>query len=286
MAAAEEFNVFQRGFDQITESIAQGDPAVGQLVSSYVDQLAGPMSKRMGINPQALKQVTMQAIAGHAREKVAEQSRSQKKKMSIAQTVGQAKRASDLKIKGIDANLEQFNKNLIKRYVGTVISAVGAGMGQLIAAGVFDPEKTLSTPEQLAEYDDYDAMDMGLDQGQGVPGSEGLPSTARFGMQARGIDEPNTEQSMDPSAFGAPSPSFDPAEFDALAQRQTLGPADFDAQGRIPEHIKRQKDLGSYDLGVNKGQDPLTQLSGMRQKREDEKFSQLGSILGALRGVA
>lgn len=26
MAAAEEFNVFQRGFDQITESIAQGDP--------------------------------------------------------------------------------------------------------------------------------------------------------------------------------------------------------------------------------------------------------------------
>ena len=80
MAAAEEFNVFQRGFDQITESIAQGAPAVGQLVSSYVDQLAGPMSKRMGINPQALKQATMQAIAGHAREKVAEQSRSQKKR--------------------------------------------------------------------------------------------------------------------------------------------------------------------------------------------------------------
>ena len=95
------------------------------------------------------------------------------------------------------------------------------------------------------------------------------------GMQPRTGGEmpsgPNTEQSIDPSAFGTPRFQTHTDEMNLTSEPSVFS--------------KGQEDLGSHDVGNVKGKDPLAEMSGMRQKKEKDKFAGLGNVLQALRGV-
>lgn len=297
--------MLQEGFSHVDRSMAQGDPEMGAMIDGLIAKLAGPMAKRMGVNGKALAQLTMQIIRGRAREMMAQETETREGKMAVAEGLGRATRQADLKLEGIRMTNEAFQKQILFRYVGAALSAAGSFIGQGIASGLFegtpDNMELDAGTQLLGDLSDQtsvsmDTMDTRVQAGQldasiqdlaARPGSpsggeilrqnlspgklqmEPLSDVPTFsGMQPRAGGEmptgPNTEQSMDPSAFG--SPQFQPATVDALPDRQPIGPSD-------------------GDLGNLKGSDPLAELSGMRQKKEKDKFAGLSNVLQALRGA-
>lgn len=302
--------MLQEGFSLVDRSMAQDDPEMGAMIDDLIAKFAGPMAKRIGVDPRALSQLTRQIIRGRARQMMADEAQTRQGKMQAAETMGRAARAADLKLAGLEMTREAFNKQILFRYVGAAMSAAGSFIGQGISSGLFQGEQMSLDKgvEQLQDLSDQtsvsmDTMDTRVQAGQldeaiqnigarpGAlsgenllqqqlsPGELQMDPTSEVptfaGMQPRYggemPDGPNTEQSMDPSAFG--SPSF-------VTQADEMNPI-----GEASDFIKRQKELGDYNLGTTKGSDPLAELSGMRQKKEKDKFAGLNSVLQALRGV-
>lgn len=302
--------MLQEGFSHVDRSMAQDDPEMGAMIDGLISKLAGPMAKRMGIDGRALAQLTMQIIRGRARETMSEETQTREGKMAVAEGLGRATRAADMKLEGIRMTDEAFQKQILFRYVGAAMSAAGSFIGQGIASGLFEgTDMSLDKGvEQLQDLSDQtsvamDTMDTRVQAGQldasikdlaARPGAlsgenllqqnlspgelqmEPMSEVPTFrGMQPRHggemPDGPNTEQSIDPSAFGTPRFETHTDEMNPI--------------GEASDFIKRQKDLGSHDVGNVKGTDPLAEMSGMRQKKEKDKFAGLGNVLQALRGV-
>ena len=281
-------DMLQQGFQQIDSSIAADDPEMGAIIDDLISKLAGPMAKRMGINAQSLKQLTMNVIRQRARQLMAEEGDARSSKMRTVQQLGQAERGADLQAAGLKLQKDAFDNQIAMRYVGAALSAAGSFIGQGIASGMFTADPAINPDVDHEGYDDFDAQDLDINPHTGRPLTENeLTEGPIQESSAEAAQQQSIEDYFKRSAAQRKLQDEQAVIADEAAQENTM-------KGMNPRGVNpynRSMDVRSspaFDTEVPLST-PLQELgslapqepSGMRNKTDKDRFA---GILNALRG--
>ncbi len=287
MANTQSQSIYQQGYNEIDSKIGQGDPQMGVMVSIYIDKMAGPMAKRMGISPQALKQLTMQLIEGRARQKMREEQVGRQSKMKAADTIGRAERAEETHMAGLKLERDAFMRKLTTQYVGAAMSAAGSFIAQGLESGLFKSEPEMTTQQKLAEYDDLDAMDLDIDKGPMQPNMQRADSYDDLDSMDMGIDAGTANQQINMNVYD----DFD--ELDSGALQPSKAPDTRPAYMRPDKNVDTIRPDSRPDTGpFRHHRDKLQKMNPLENLRPKETFSpkddeeELAAALSALRGFA
>ena len=272
MAKTQTLSIYQQGYDEIDSLIGSGDPRMGVMVSLYIDKMAGPMAKRMGVSEQALKQLTMQLIEGRAREKMREEQTERQTKMKAIDTVGRAKRAEETQLEGLALEREAFMKKLATQYVGAAMSAAGSFIAQGLKAGLFKSD-AMTTQQKLAEYDDLDAGDLDIDTGPPQAPVSVRPDRGYDDLDAMdmGIDAGTANQRINTNVYD---------DFDELDRGSLQSP---EAPDTTPSYLRAPKPKEGGNLERLRSLETLQQNQRFSPKDDEDE---LAAALQALRGIA
>jgi len=183
------FSMLEQGFNQLETALAVKDPAMGRMVDTVLSKLSVAMARKMGLPPQALMQFSRQLIDRKTAQKLGEETTARKAKMAAVQQVGGSERKFKLGLQGLEFQDEAFQRKLVTRYVGAVLAASGALLGQAITSGMFKadeveakvsgmsdfnmPEMKLQKPGMVEQAEALQAMKAEAQAPAPVPGTRG-----------------------------------------------------------------------------------------------------------------
>ena len=287
--------MFEQGFDRLETALAVKDPAMGRMVDMVLSRLSTAMAKKMGLPPNALMQFARTLIDKKSAQKLGEETTARKAKMAAVQQAGGAERRFKLGLQGLEYQDEAFQRKLVTRYVGAVLAASGALLGQAISSGMFKaedvedkvsgmsafnmPEMKLQKPAMVEQAEALQAMKA---EAEAPPTSLSLNSLLR----GDGPTMPTESLGISDDAFGVanlePTPAFNmPARKDqgqVVPTQSRLKPANFQRD------IERQRVAKARQRALS-GLDPastmrLVTTGGLRD--EEDPFD---DMLKALRGL-
>ena len=285
------FSMFEQGFDQLETALAVKDPAIGRMVDMVLSRLSTAMAKKMGLPPNALMQFARTLIDKKSAQKLGEETTARKAKMAAVQQVGGSERKFQLGLQGLELQDEAFQRKLVTRYVGAVLAASGALLGQAISSGLFKaeevedkvsglsdfnmPEMKLQKPAMVEQAEALEAMKAEAQARAPVPGTRGGGPT--MPTESLGI----ADNALGPTQL-EPTPAFNlPARKDqgqVVPTQSRFRPANFQRDTeRMRQAKAKQRALSGLDPAAAM---QLVSTGGLR-KEEDP----LDNMLETLRGL-
>ena len=274
--------MFEQGFDRLETALAVKDPAMGRMVDMVLSRLSTAMAKKMGLPPNALMQFARTLIDKKSAQKLGEETTARKAKMAAVQQAGGAERRVKLGLQGLEYQDEAFQRKLVTRYVGAVLAASGALLGQAISSGMFKaedvedkvsgmsafnmPEMKLQKPAMVEQAEALQAMKA---EAEAPPTSLSLNSLLRGDGPTMPTESPGVPDNTFGVANLEPTPAF------SMPKMKLQKPAMVEqAQAR---QKARQRALSGLDPASTMR---LVTTGGLRD--EEDPFD---DMLKALRGL-